>query len=115
MRSRKTVIRNILFLLALAVTGLAVCAAQDGTLGGTGRKVTTRVAPACPELARRMHIQGAVKLELIVKPNGTVKSARVIGGNPVLVQAASDAVIKWKFEAGPSETTELVQLTFVAQ
>jgi len=79
------------------------------------RKVTLRVAPACPELARRMHIQGVVKLDVVVKANGTVKSTRVIGGNPVLVQAATDAVNKWKFESGPSETTELVQLTFVPQ
>ena len=62
-----------------------------------------------------MHIQGTVKLEAVVRPNGTVKSTRVIGGNPVLVEAAADAVSKWKFEANPSETTELLQLTFVAQ
>ena len=95
--------------LLVVVSGLSV--AQNAS----ERKVTLRVTPACPELARRMHIQGAVKLEVVVKPNGTVKSTRVIGGNPVLVQAASDAVNKWKFEAGPNETTELVQLTFVPQ
>jgi outer membrane biosynthesis protein TonB len=62
-----------------------------------------------------MHIQGIVKIEAVVRPNGSVKSTRVLGGNPVLVDAAADAVSKWKFETGQSETTEVVQLTFVPQ
>jgi outer membrane biosynthesis protein TonB len=39
----------------------------------------------------------------------------VLGGNPVLVEAAADAVNKWKFEAASSETTEVVQVTFIPQ
>jgi TonB family protein len=82
---------------------------------GSGRKVTARVAPAYPELAKKMHIQGTVKVEAVVRPNGTVKSTRILGGNPVLIEAASDAVKKWKYEAGQSETTEVAQLTFESQ
>jgi TonB family protein len=59
-----------------------------------------------------MHIQGTVKVEAIVRPNGTVKSTRVLGGSPVLVDAASDAVKKWKFQTSQNETTEVVQLAF---
>lgn len=81
----------------------------------SGRKVVSRVAPVCPELAKRMHIQGVVKLEAIVKPNGSVRTTRVLGGNPVLVEAATEAVTKWKFEPAADETMELVQLVFVAQ
>jgi TonB family protein len=79
------------------------------------RKVITRVASDYPELARRMHIQGVVKIEAVVRPNGTVKSTRVLGGNPVLVDAAQKAVEKWKFEPGQNETTEVVQLMFEGQ
>jgi TonB family protein len=78
----------------------------------SARKVTARVAPAYPELAKRMHIQGTVKVEAVVKPNGTVKSTRVLGGSPALVDAAAVAVKKWKFEPTQSETTEVVQLKF---
>ena len=70
------------------------------------RKVKSRVAPQYPELAKKMQVSGAVKLEVTVSPNGTVKSVRVIGGHPLLVDAASDAVKRWKYEAGPDETTE---------
>lgn len=76
------------------------------------RKVLSKVAPNFPELARRMHVQGTVKVEVMVRSDGGVKSTRVIGGNPVLIQAAVDAIGKWKFEVSPSETTEIVQLTF---
>jgi outer membrane biosynthesis protein TonB len=39
----------------------------------------------------------------------------VLGGNPVLVDAAIEAVGKWKFEPGQNETTQVVQLTFEDQ
>jgi|HubBroStandDraft_5_1064220.scaffolds.fasta_scaffold10301_1 TonB family protein len=76
------------------------------------RRIISKIAPTYPELARRMHLQGAVKLEVGVKADGAVKSTRALGGNPVLVQAAADAVSKWKFEVSSGETVEIVQLTF---
>lgn len=79
------------------------------------RKVASRVAPSYPELAKKMHVHGVVRVEAVVKANGTVKSTRVLGGNPVLVDAAIEAIGKWKFEPGQSETTEVVQLTFEGQ
>jgi TonB family protein len=100
--------------LILAFAGL-VAAQQSRAAAGPERKVATRVAPEYPELAKRMHLQGVVKVEAVVRPNGSVKSTRALGGNPVLVDAAVTAVGKWKFEPSPSETTEIVQLTFAAQ
>jgi TonB family protein len=103
--------------IAIALIAFTTTTAAQNTAQAVngGRKVATRVAPAYPELAKRMHLQGVVKVEAVVKPNGSVKSTRVLGGNPVLVDAAADAVNKWKFEPGPEETTEIVQLTFVPQ
>jgi TonB family protein len=100
--------------LILAFAGL-VAAQQSRAAAAPERKVATRVAPEYPELAKRMHLQGVVKVEAVVRPNGSVKSTRALGGNPVLVDAAVTAVGKWKFEPSPSETTEIVQLTFAAQ
>lgn len=100
--------------LPVGLTTLAV--AQTATESSKSeRKVTARVAPNYPELAKKMHIHGLVRVEAVVRPNGSVKSTRVLGGNPVLVDAALDAVGKWKFESGQSETTEIVQLVFEAQ
>jgi len=65
-----------------------------------------------PDLAKRTHLSGVVKLEIVIRANGTVKSVRPVGGNPVLIGAATVAVNKWRFEAGSEETSEVVQLTF---
>jgi TonB family protein len=103
-------------LAAVVLFSLPVVAAgQQNAPSSTERKVVTRVAPDYPELARRMHLQGIVKVEAVVRANGSVKSTRVLGGNPVLVDAALNAVGKWKFEPAQNETTEVVQLTFAAQ
>ncbi|MFZ0322166.1 MAG: energy transducer TonB [Candidatus Sulfotelmatobacter sp.] len=76
------------------------------------RKTVDKVAPVYPALAKRMNIRGVVKLEVVVRPNGTVKSAKVVGGNPVLVESAADAVQKWKFEPAATETTGIVEVSF---
>jgi|SRR5579862_6779915 TonB family protein len=99
----------------LLATAMTMVAAQTASSAGSDRKVSARVAPVYPELAKRMHIHGVVRVEATVRPNGTVKSTRVLGGNPVLVDAAQDAIGKWKFETAQSETTELVQLAFDGQ
>jgi len=101
------------FLAVVAIIGMALVPAQRVCAQPhPDRRVITKIAPDYPELAKRMHIQGAVKLEVGVKANGAVKSTRVIGGNPVLVQAAANAVSKWKFEIAQGETVEIIQLTF---
>jgi TonB family protein len=78
------------------------------------RKVKTKVAPTYPELAKRMNVVGKVKIEVIVTPDGRVKSTRAVGGHPLLVQACVEAVKEWKFVAAPEETTQLVEFEFNA-
>jgi TonB family protein len=103
--------------IALLIAALATgsVAQNSAPSSNSERKVISRVAPFYPELAKRMRLQGIVKVEAVVRPNGTVKSTRILGGNPVLTQSAIDAVNKWKFEPSPEETTEVVQLTFIPQ
>ena len=101
---------------AIIVLSSSLASAQNTTVSsGSERKVAARVAPVYPELAKKMHIRGVVRVEAIVRPNGSVKSTRILGGNPVLVEAAQDAVGKWKFEPSQGETTEVVQLAFEGQ
>jgi TonB family protein len=76
------------------------------------RKVKTRVTPVYPELARRMNLRGTVKFMVVVLPNGNVKDTKVMGGNPILVNAAMDALKKWRFEAGPEESSGTVEFKF---
>ena len=76
------------------------------------RKAKTRVAPLYPELARRLNITGVVKVQITVSANGSVKNAKLVGGHPVLANAALDAVRKWRFETGPQESTGIVEFRF---
>jgi TonB family protein len=85
-------------------------AQQDESEGA--RKVLSKVTPTYPDLARKTNIHGTVKLGVVIAPDGRVESTRVIGGNPVLIQAAVDAVRKWKYDAGPQRTNEVVELRF---
>jgi len=76
------------------------------------RKVIARTAPSYPELAKRMHLSGKVKLEVVITPAGSVKSAKLVGGNPVFEQSALDTVKQWKFEAADKETKASILLEF---
>ena len=83
--------------------------------GPLTRKAKSKVAPVYPDLARRMSITGTVKLSVVVTPNGTVKSTKLVGGHPLLANAAMDAMKKWKFEPGPDESTGIVEFKFQPQ
>ena len=76
------------------------------------RRVKTKTAPAYPDLARRMAITGVVRVQVTVAPNGTVKNAKLVGGHPVLANAALDAVKKWRYEASNEESTGIVVFRF---
>ena len=86
--------------------------AQTEPAGEGKRKVKSKVAPAYPELARRMSIAGKVKIEVTISPDGRVKSSHAIGGHPVLVQACQEALKEWKFAAAPEESTQVVEFEF---
>jgi TonB family protein len=53
-----------------------------------------------------------VKLVVVVNANGSVKSTKVMGGHPLLVSAAEDAVKKWKFEPASQEDSGVVEFSF---
>ena len=59
-----------------------------------------------------MNVTGKVKIEVVITPEGRVKSTRVIGGHPLLVQACQDAVKEWKFASASEETTQIVEFEF---
>jgi TonB family protein len=67
------------------------------------RKVKSRVVPTYPDVAQRMRIAGVVRILVTVSPNGSVKDTRLMGGHPLLANAALDALKKWRFEPGPEE------------
>ena len=76
------------------------------------RKVLTRVEPDYPETLKRMYIGGVVRVEVLVKPDGTIESAQVLGGNPILGQAALKAVKHWKYAPASAKEKFVVKFDF---
>ena len=79
------------------------------------RKVKNKVQPVYPEIARRMSITGTVRVAVVVTPNGTLKSSKVVGGHPLLINAAMDALKRWKFEPAAEESSGIVEFKFQPQ
>jgi TonB family protein len=101
----KVTIQKVVVVAAIALAMLACVAYPAQSFANDdARKIKQQVQPAYPELAKSMHIQGSVRLELVVSPTGSVKSVKVLGGHPVLADAAEKAVKNWKYEAGQEET-----------
>ena len=108
---RPSWIRKVLVGVALSSVLGAYALAQSAPEEGK-RKVKTRVTPSYPQLARRMNITGRVRIEVIITPDGRVKSTRALGGHPILVQACLDALKEWRFVAAPEETTQVIEFDF---
>ncbi len=109
---RHTVWLLALSLLCAIASPSAWLAAQNS--GKTHRKVVMMVEPEYPAVLKNGHFEGQVRLEATVQPNGTVSHVEVKGGNPMLSQYASQAVMKWKYAPGSAQTTEEVVFNFNA-
>jgi len=60
-------------------------------------KLETKVLPTYPPEATRQHIHGEVAMDVTLNDDGTVRTLKVIEGNPLLDSAAADAVKQWKY------------------
>ena len=81
-------------------------------LADDSRKVIKQVAPVYSEIARRANLSGTVKVEVTIAPNGVVKSAKLVGGHPLLADSALEAVKIWKYEPASAESTTIVVFNF---
>jgi TonB family protein len=108
---RTTVVLVAVLTLGVAAGPLHV-RAQQAQSEELVRRAKSKVQPFYPDLARKMNIAGTVKIEVVVTPNGTVKDARVVGGHPVLANAALDAAKKWRFEPAGAESTGVIDFKF---
>jgi len=61
------------------------------------RLLLSQVPPQYPVLAKVNYIQGRVRAQIVVSPAGTVASAHVLSGNPILAAAVLDSVHGWLY------------------
>lgn len=108
--SAKWVLAGILLAAGAVALAPGVVAQTASTV--TKRKVKSKVVPEYPQIAQQMHLQGKVKVLVTIAADGRVTGTKVIGGHPVLAVAAVEALKRWRFEPGPKETTEIIEMNF---
>lgn len=70
-----------------------------------------------PAMARQLHVEGEVLLNVNVDSTGTISTINVVSGPPLLRAAATDCVKRWKYQPAtlgdkPVASTEVVKLDF---
>ena len=88
-------------------------------MGGTvvAAKLLHQVQPEYPEIAKREHLQGTVKLHAMVAKDGTVRMLRVLTGFCSLSEAAMKAVRQWRYrptllEGNPVDVDTTIEVVF---
>jgi TonB family protein len=72
-------------------------AAQEGAGDVSASRLIHRVEPLYPPDARAQHLQGLVALDVQIGGEGAVHNIAVVEGNPVLAEAAVQAVRQWRY------------------
>jgi TonB family protein len=93
----------------------------DAPKGGnfmTPAILITKIAPVYPPAAKARMIEGVVVLRLLIDKEGGVKRADVLQGDPLLVSAARDAVLQWRYKpstlgGAPAEAEVTANVTFL--
>jgi len=78
----------------------------------TPRKVLVRVPAQYPAILQSKKIGGLVKVRVVISSSGTVRSTELVGGNPILAEAAMDAIKKWRYERAAADSAAVVELRF---
>jgi TonB family protein len=76
------------------------------------RKLKSGHPPEYPELARQMNIKGIARVMVTITADGMVKEVKELGGHPLLIDALTRAVRKWKYEPSSKESVIEVRAEF---
>lgn len=104
-RSKSRILGGALLAIALGL-GVGNLQAQDS------RKVLSNPAPTYPEVAKRLHLVGTVKVQVVIGADGKIKETSFVGGHPVLVNAVEETLKSWKYAPSSSETSALLEFNF---
>jgi len=109
MRAIRRTCVALTLLMFLSATATSVRSQNSPTV----RKVVYKVAPKYPPELKQNDIGGVVRLTISINANGSVGKVTPIGGNPILVDAATVAVKQWKYIPADHSTSTEVQLDFI--
>jgi len=98
---------------------------EDGSEGGAPKGgsflqppiLITQIAPIYPLAARAWRLEGVVMVHALIDKEGRVKRADILNGDPLLAQAALDAVRQWRYKpstlgGAPAEAEATARVVF---
>jgi len=56
-----------------------------------------QVQPVYPSLAKTARVQGIVEFTAVISTSGTIENLQLVSGHPLLVSAAREAVLQWRY------------------
>jgi protein TonB len=76
-----------------------------------------KITPIYPPLAKQARIQGVVRFTAIIGKDGTIQNLQLVGGHPLLVEAARQAVTQWQYKptllnGEPVEVVTQIEVNF---
>jgi protein TonB len=83
-----------------------------------GAKLTHRVVPDYPAIAKQAGISGVVKIEAVIARDGSIKKLKALSGHPLLIKPALEAVQQWRYRptllnGEPVEVFTQIEVRFV--
>lgn len=110
MRRARHTLRLGLALAMMSISIVRVGSAQRIKSGE--RKIVSSSTVLYPKIASQMRLRGTVKIVATVAANGKVVTTELIGGSPVFVPSAMDAVKLMRWERSEKETKEVLEIEF---
>jgi len=100
---------------SIALAMVTSLGAGNAVAQETTRKVVSSPTPPYPELAKKAHLAGMVKVQVVIAADGKIKEVKVIGGHPLLVDAVQETLKNWKYAPASTETTTVLAFNFHEQ
>ncbi|MFZ5926702.1 MAG: energy transducer TonB [Acidobacteriota bacterium] len=63
----------------------------------SGRHLARSPKPKYPAEARKSRVEGEVVLRALIGKDGTIRRVEPVSGHPLLVEAAREAVLRWRY------------------
>jgi TonB family protein len=103
-------------MIQATLIGLFVLVASPDTEPAT---LIQQVAPHYPAKARKANVQGTVIFSAVITKEGRLQDVMVVEGHPLLIDAARQAVLKWRYkpalrDGSPIEDTTNITMQFSA-
>lgn len=76
-----------------------------------------KVQPSYPPLARSARVSGVVEFSATISKEGTIENLQLLHGHPLLVNAAKQAILRWRYRptllnGQPMEVLTSIVVTF---